>query len=214
MSAQLDLRDIFQADHRPVGERPDDHLLEILHVCETALCDHRDRQFGAFRRRFPPNCPGWKVSILFADDTGNVGGREAELCHPGRVQDQAHRIILPAEHHCISDATYSFEIIDHVEERVIGDENSIFRRVAGTERDDRQQVRRHFLDRNALTDNFGRQLGLRQFLAVLGLYLSDVHIRPNLERELDGHVPVIGAGGIVVEKVVDAGKLHFDRARD
>jgi hypothetical protein len=151
---------------------------------------------------------------LFADNIGNVGGREAELRHPGRVQDQAHRVILSAEDYCVSDATQSFEIIDYVEERVVGDEDRIFRGVAGTERDDRQQVRRHFLDRNALTDNFGRQLGLRQFLAVLGLYLSNVHVRPNFERELDGHVPVIGAGGIVVEKVVDAGKLHFDRARD
>ena len=178
------------------------------------MCDHRDRQFGAFRRRFSPDRPGWKVPILFADDSGNVGGREAELRHPGRVQDQAHRVILSAEDHCVSDARQSFEIIDHVEERVVGDKDGIFRGIAGTERDDRQQVRRHFLDRNALADDFGRQLGLRQLLAVLGLYLRDVHIRPNLERELDGHVPVIGAGGVVVEKVVDAGKLHFDRARD
>ena len=176
--------------------------------------DHRDRQFGTSWRRFSPDRPSWKVPILFTDNIGNVGGREAELRHPDRVQDQAHRVILSAEDHRVSDATQSFEIIDHVEERIVGDKDGIFRGIAGTERDDRQQVGRHFLDRNALADNFGRQLGLRQLLAVLGLYLGDVHIRTNLECELDGHVPVIGAGGIVVEEVVDAGKLHFDRARD
>ena len=139
---------------------------------------------------------------------------EAKLRHPGRVQDQAHRVILSAEDHGVSDAMQSFEIVDHVEERIVGDKDGVFRGIAGAKRDDRQQVRRHFLDRNALADNFGRQLGLRQLLAVLGLYLRDVHICPNLERELDGHVPVICAGGIVVEKVIDSGKLHFDRARD
>ena len=74
---------------------------------------------SAFRRRFSPDCPGWKVPILFADNVGNVGGREAELRHPGRVQDQAHRVILSAEDQCVSDATQSFEIIDYVEERVV-----------------------------------------------------------------------------------------------
>jgi hypothetical protein len=62
--------------------------------------------------------------------------------------------------------------------------------------------------------HFRRELRLGQFLPVLGLHQRDVHVRADLERELDRHVPVVGAGGTVINEMVDARQLHFDGAGD
>ena len=60
----------------------------------------------------------------------------------------------------------------------------------------------------------GGQLRLCQFLPVLGLDLRDVDVGVDLERQPEGHVPVIGAGRVVVEEVVDAGNLQLDDTGD
>jgi hypothetical protein len=65
----------------------------------------------------------------------------------------------------------------------------------------------------SLADHFRRQLRLRQLHPVLRLHLRDVDVRADLERKPDADVPVVRAGGIVIQEIVDAGELHFDGAR-
>ena len=71
---------------------------------------------------------------------------------------------------------------------------------------------REFLDRDALTNDFRRELRLCQLLPVLGLDLRDVDVGADLERQPEGHVAVIGAGRVVVEEIVDAGNLQLNDA--
>ena len=85
------------------------------------------------------------------------------------------------------------------------------RGITGTERDDRQKIRRHFFHTDALPDDFRGKLRLSQFLPVLSLHLRDVDVGSDLKRQLDRHVAVIGAGGIVVEEIIDSRQLHLDR---
>ncbi len=64
-----------------------------------------------------------------------------------------------------------------------------------------------------LPNDFVGQLGLGKALPVLRLDLCDIDIGADLEREPHRHVPIVRAGGIVIQEVIDAGELHLDRAR-
>ena len=67
------------------------------------------------------------------------------------------------------------------------------------------KIRRDFRDADALAHDLRRKLRFSQLDPILGLDLSDVDVGADLERQLDRHVPVVGAGGIVVEQIIDAG---------
>jgi hypothetical protein len=80
--------------------------------------------------------------------------------------------------------------------------------------DDRNKIRGQLLHGYTLPDDFRRQLRFRELFTVLGLDLGDVRVGADLKRQLDGHMPIVTAGGIEIEQVVDAGERDLDRPGD
>ncbi len=133
--------------------------------------------------------------------------------HPDRVQDQPHTVVLLTEHVGVPHAFKPLDIIHHAENGIVREKDGVVSGIAGTQSHDRQQIRGYFFHRDALANDLIRDLRFRQLFAVLCLDLGNIHVRPDLEREPDGHVAIVGAGGVVVEEIVNAGELHFDGAR-
>ena len=141
LGAQLDLGHVLEADHVPVRERSDNHFLKVFHLRQAALRDHRDGELRAFGRGLPPDRAGGKIPVLLADHVRNVARREVELRHPYRVQDQSHAIVLAPEDQGVAHAAEPFDVVEHVDDRVVGQIERIESRIAGTQRHDRQQIR-------------------------------------------------------------------------
>ena len=213
LGPQLHPRHIFHTHHGPVRKGPDDHVLEFLHLGHPAARDHGEGQLGSLRRRLPPDRAGGKVTVLLVDNARDIGRRDIELRHPDRIKNKPHAVVLRAEHEGITHSGQKLETVHHTEDGVIGQIELIVARIVGVEGDDGDEVRRQFFDRDPPADDLRRKLRLRQLLAVLRLDLRDVRVRADLEREPDSHVTVVGAGGVVVEEIVDAGELHFDGPR-
>ena len=213
LGAQLHPRHIFHAHHGPIRQGPDDHVLEFLHLGHPAARDHGEGQLGSLGCRLPPDRAGGKVAVLLVDDIRDIGRRDVELRHADRIKNEPHAVVLRAEHEGIAHSGQQLETVHHAEDGVIGQIELVVAGVIGVERDDGDEVRRQFFDRDPPADDLGRKLRLGQLLAVLRLDLRDVRVRADLEREPDRYVPVVGAGGVVVEEIVDTGKLHFDGPR-
>ena len=133
--------------------------------------------------------------------------------HANRIEDQPHAVVLLPEHRRVTDARQALDVVEDTQRDKVREKKGILLRIVRLHDHDGQEVRRHFLDRDPLPHDFRRQLWLGQFLAILGLDLCDIDVGPDLEREPDAHVPIVRTRRIEVEKVVDAGKLQFDRAR-
>jgi len=66
---------------------------------------------------------------FLSHNVGNVGGRQAQLSHPDRIQDQTHGIVLRAKNQRVSHARQSFEVVQDPENRIIGQVDRIVRQI-------------------------------------------------------------------------------------
>ena len=119
---------------------------------------------------------------MLPDDRNDVARCKVQSRHEQRIEDNPHAVILLPKHERISNAFDPFQIIDQTERRVVRQKDGVMSGIGRFERDDHHQIRRQLLDRDALTNDFRRQLRLSKLLSILRLHLRDVRIRPNFER--------------------------------
>ncbi len=77
-----------------------------------------------------------------------------------------------------------------------------------------QDRRRYLFHRNAHALYFRRQHRQRQADFVLCLHGGQIDVGAQLERDVDGQQPVVGAAGEEVHHPVEADQLLLDRLRD
>ena len=213
LSTEFHPRDIPHSDHGTIRIRSNDHILEFLDLAHSATCNDGNGELGAFGRGFAAYPPGWEIPILLANHGRNFGRRDIELSHADRIEDQPHRIILRTEDDGVADTRDSFDVVENAKQGIVREKNSLMPGIGRGQHDDRQQIRRRLFYGYTLADDFIGQLGFGKALPVLGLDLRDIHVSANLEREPHRHVPIVCAGGVVIEEIVDTGKLHLDRSR-
>jgi hypothetical protein len=143
--------------------------------------DHREGKLGSEGRGLATHRTGGKIAILIVDDVGDVSRGECELRHPNRVEDQAHAVALRAEHQGVSHARQPLNVIEHPQDRIVGEKQGVVPRIAGLQGQHRQEIRGHLSHRDAPADDLGRQLRLGQLLAILRLDGGDIDIGPDLE---------------------------------
>ncbi len=151
------------------------------------------------RRRLPPDGPGWIITILLSNDGGNIARHEAQLRHKQGIENDPHAVILLPEHHRIPDPFDPLQVIDQPERRVVREKDGVVQGIGRLQHDHRDEVRGHLLHGHTLPDDFRRQLRLGKLLAILGLDLGDVRIGADLERQFNGHMPVVAAGGVEIQ---------------
>ena len=159
-----------------------------------------------------PIVPAGK-SRFCSRDVRDIRRRQTELRHANRIEDQPHAVVLLPEHRRVTDARQALDVVEDAQRDKVREKKAS---CCGSSDCMTMTARRSgdiFLTVIPLPHDFRRQLWLGQFLAILGLDLCDIDVGPDLEREPDAHVPIVRTRRIEVEKVVDAGKLQFDRAR-
>src|SRR5262249_44815092 len=80
----------------------------------------------------------------------DVRRREPERLEPLRVQPHPHAVRAGPEHSHLPDARSPGERVDHVDDRVVREEDLVEPLVVGVEARHQQDVRRHLLDRDPL----------------------------------------------------------------
>ena len=85
--------------------------------------------------------------------------------------------------------------------------------VIGFQREHSEKIGRLFLNGDPLPDHVRWELGFRKLFPVLSLHLRNIDIGPNLEGEPDGHMSIVRTGRVVIEKIINSGKLNLDWAR-
>ena len=64
---------------------------------------------SAFHGWFPADQTSRIIAVLFLDDRGDVGGRQAQPRHHQRIQNDPHAVVLLAKDHRIAD---TFQAVD------------------------------------------------------------------------------------------------------
>ena len=139
---------------------------------------------------------------------------EIQLSHADRVENQPHAVVLLPEYQRVPHTGQTFDVVDDAKDGEIGQGKRVLLRIAGLQHHDREEVRGHLLDGDPLADHLRRELRFGQLLPILCLHLCDIDVGPDLKRQPDRQVTVIGARRVEIEEIINAGELQFDGARD
>ena len=182
-------------ERRPFGAQRD---LELL-------VRRRRRRAGAARR---------DLHVLLAHGRDHVGRGEAELRQPLGIEPDAHRVAPLAEDDDLADARQPLERVDHVDQRVVREEERVARAVRREQVRHQRELRRLLAHRDAEAPHLLRQPRLGHRHAVVHVDGGDVGVAAELEGDGQVHLPVVRAGGRHVEHAFGAVDLFFDRQRD
>ena len=155
-----------------------------------------------------------RLDVLALHRRDDVVRRQIELGQPVGVEPDPQRIVERPEQADLPDALDPRQRVDDVDGRVVAEINGvvgILRRVDG---DDLQQRGGFLADGQARARDFLGKLRRGEAGAVLHVDGVDVGIGAQRERDVEGVAAVGTAGGLIVERVVDAVDLLLDRLRD
>ena len=157
---------------------------------------------------------GRHLHVLALQRRHDVAGGQVERLQAVGIEPDAHRIVAAAEHGDRADAVDAVQHIGDLHVGVVGDEERVARLVGRVEVDDHHQVGRGLGDGDADVAHVRRQPRLGDGHAVLHLHLRDIEIGAELERHLDGELPVARRVRRDVEHVLDAVDLLLERGND
>ncbi len=143
-----------------------------------------------------------ELCVLLAHGGGDVGGREAELREAVRLQPDADRVVLGAEYLCYRHAGDAANLVHHVDERVVADEQLIAAAVRRLDADDQQDGGREFLDLHALAAHFLGQQGQGGLHAVVDVDDREVGVGAHGEGGREGHLATGAARGVRIQHVL------------
>ena len=213
LRAELDPRDLFQAQQRAVRIGADDDLAELLPARQAAGRADGVGELLAGRRRFAADLSGGIHRVLRAQGVDDVGNRHAELRQLVGLHPEPHRVLARAEDLDVGNAGNARDLVDQIDVRVIGEEDVVVGALRRIERDEEQRRGRRFLHGHAGVDDILRQLRARLVHSHLGQDVIDVRIGRDVE--IDRHPDrTVGVDGLDVVALIDAAHLLLDRRRD
>ena len=119
LGAQLHAADVAESQHRAIGPRAENDLLELGRHRQAAAGGDGVLELLAPRRRGLADLPGRRLEVLLADRIGHVAGGESEAREPVGIQPEAHPIVPPVEHGHLSDAGHARQHVDNLERGVV-----------------------------------------------------------------------------------------------
>ena len=120
LGAQLYPCHIFQAQRRALIITAKNHFAKFFRAGEPARSGHAEGERLAFRRRLCPDPASGKLGILGPQRSGHIRRRQLELGQFVRAQPDTHGVILGAKQRGVPDAGQAHQLIQHVQQRVVG----------------------------------------------------------------------------------------------
>ena len=191
----------------------DDDILELPRIVEPALEVERILKVLAFRRGRRADLSGRHFLALLLNDVDDVLRRQSPRLQKVRVQPDAHGVLPGAEHGHVADAGKAAQLVLHIDDRVVRQEQEIEATVGGGQDDELENRRRLLLRRHALELHFLRQRRKRRGHPVLHQDLVLVGIRADREGDGQGVRAVARVRRLHVDHVLDAVDVLLDRQR-
>ncbi len=136
--AQFHPRHVLEAERAAVLLRAQDDVLELARIGELARRRHRKREGLGFRHRLLAEAAGRELCVLLADRRRDVAGCQIVLCDLVGPEPDSHRIVRRAEQRGIAHPRRPPQLVDHVDEGVVRDEDRVVARVRRRHRQDLQ----------------------------------------------------------------------------
>ncbi len=153
---------------------------------------------------------GGDGAVLFANRGRHVAGRQAARSQLMRIEPDTHAVIALAEQKDVADAVDARQLVLHLQDGVIAEEELVKAAFGGQQGDAAQNVGRALDRRHArLLDHVG-QRGDRQAHPVLHEHLRHVEVDAVLERDHQVVRAVVGALRVHVHHALDAVDLLLD----
>ncbi len=214
LGPEIDARHVLDANDRTVGVGAHDNVLEFLGSRQPALGRDRQLELLARRRRRGPDAAECRLDVLALHGRDDVRRRQLEGGQPVGVEPHSQRVIQRPEQGCLPDAADPRQRVDDVDRRVVVEKQRIVRVLRRIEGDDLQQRGRLLADQEPLPLHLLRQQRGGELGPVLDIDRVDVGVGAEREGDVQGVAAVGAAGGLVVERVVDAIDLLLDGLRD
>ena len=212
--AHLHARHVLDADDGAVGIGAQHDGGEFLRTRQPALGLDVDLDLLLAPGRRRADAAERGLDILARHRRDDVVRRHVELGEAIGVEPDAQRIVERTEQGCLADAFDPRQRIDDVDGRVVAEVDGIVGVVGGVDVDHLQQRGGLLADGEASARHFRRQLRRGEAYAVLHVDGVDVGIGAERKRHREVVAAVGAAGGLVIDRVVDAVDLLLDRLRD
>ena len=212
--AELEPRDVAQAQHRSVRIGADDDVLELGDRGQAALGLDVELQLLIVRDRPRADASDRGLDVLRLDRIDDVAGGQIEAGQPVGPDPGAHGVVLRPPQGGVADAGRALDLVEQVDGDVVGEKQRIVGVLRRIEGDHAEQRRGLLLDRHALALHVGRQARKRDLDPVVDVDGVDVGIGAELEGGGERVAAVVAAHALHVDHLVDADDLRLDRLGD
>ena len=202
LASERHLGDVAQTDLLARGGRAHDDVGELFGGGDLRRHGHRIGVGHAVGSRFGPELPGGvDASLLFDGRRHLVHGDAVVFQHVG-PQPDAHGVLSGTHDRDLAHAVDLQQFVLQVDVGVVREELPVVAAVA-VERIDHQESRHGLACGDALPGDRRREFGRGRRDVVLSEDGVQIGIGADVERDLQGHRPVVGRGGLHVEHVAD-----------
>ena len=138
LGAELDPGDIAYAQQGAVGIGAQYDIAELLGGRQAALRLHIHLELLVFADRAGADPADRRLDVLRLDRRDHIGRGQLQIVEALGVEPDAHRVIERAEQARLADPGCARQYVEHIDDRVIGDEQWILLAVLAVEHDELQ----------------------------------------------------------------------------
>ena len=131
LRAQFHAPQIPHAQERPVRLRPDHDLVELLGLEQPAAGVYRVLEVRSGGDRRLADRAGGILTVLGLDGAVDIGGGQAQLRHPVRIDPDTHSVILASDQTRLSHAGDAADLVHQIDDGVVIEEDGIIPAVGG-----------------------------------------------------------------------------------
>ena len=212
MRAEIDARDVFDAQQRTVRIRADDNPAELFGIDQTSLSTNRVRHLRSRHRRIAADLAGRIDGILLIQSIRQICNREPQFRKDLGFDPNAHRVIGCSEEQHLARAGDAQELIVDVDVGVVGQKQRIVSTIRRIQCKRKKRQACGLADGRTEPGDIRRQIGRSLRQTVLDVDFVGIDVGVDVECDGQRHRIIVTVRRLHVEHVVDAIHLLFDRS--
>ena len=212
--AQLNGRHVGEAHQLPLRAAAEDNLAKAGRLVQTPQPVDGQRLLLAVKYRRGAHLPRRALHILLAQRLGDIIRGDVERVHAVRAQPDTHAVIPGAKHLHLADAGQAGQRLAHLGAGVVADKQRRQRAQRRVEAYPHKQIAGALAHLDAILLHLRRELRQRLRHPVLHVDRRQVGIGARREGYAQAVRPLIRAGGLHIQHMIDAVELGLQRGGD